>query len=426
MKINYYLKSTKTKGAKPIFCRICFNGHKVKVYINESIKESCWNSKKQRAIETRIFPEHPEFNERMNQVDTFIRTTFRRLELANNILPPDPVILKETLSEKFRPKVKKEEDDTEFMSFFSKIIERSKKGIRINHRTGHPIHSNTIKTYNTVYNNILEYEKHKRKKLKFAEFDLAFYTEFNEWLMKEKKQSNNSVGKHIQIIKLVLNEASEMGVNTNMKFKNKRFFVIKEQTESIYLSEKEIQLIYNLDLSSHPKLEKTRDLFVIGCKTGLRFGDFNNIHPDQIKGPFIMIRQAKTGEPVTVPIHPIVQELIKKYKGHLPKAKVNQVVNRELKEIANMIPEFNELVEISATKSGKRGQILFKKNELISTHTARRSFCSNEYLAGTPSMSIMAISGHKTEKAFLRYIKVKSIDHATIIKEKWDANRKTI
>jgi integrase len=244
--------------------------------------------------------------------------------------------------------------------------------------------------------------------------------------MKEKKQSNNSVGKHIQIIKLVLNEASEMGVNTNMKFKNKRFFVIKEQTESIYLSEKEIQLIYNLDLSSHPKLEKTRDLFVIGCKTGLRFGDFNNIHPDQIKGPFIMIRQAKTGEPVTVPIHPIVQELIKKYKGHLPKAKVNQVVNRELKEIANMIPEFNELVEISATKSGKRGQILFKKNELISTHTARRSFCSNEYLAGTPSMSIMAISGHKTEKAFLRYIKVKSIDHATIIKEKWDANRKTI
>jgi hypothetical protein len=66
----------------------------------------------------------------MNQVDTFIRTTFRRLELANNILPPDPLILKETLSEKFRPKVKKDVDDAEFMSFFGSFVA---KGIVTNH-----------------------------------------------------------------------------------------------------------------------------------------------------------------------------------------------------------------------------------------------------------------------------------------------------
>jgi integrase len=162
----------------------------------------------------------------------------------------------------------------------------------------------------------------------------------------------------------------------------------------------------------------------LGCKTGLRFGDFKNIQPSEIKDSFIMIRQAKTGEPVTVPIHPTVKKIIDKYNGVLPKAKVNQVTNRELKEIAAMIPTLNEEVELSITKGGKKARQTFKKNELISTHTARRSFCSNEYIAGTPSLSIMAISGHKTEKAFLRYIKVKSIDHAKIIQRSWE-NKKS-
>jgi len=420
MKISYYLKSTRSKGPKPVFCRICYNGNKVKVYINESIRSDSWSKRRQRAIENRTFPQHPEFNERMNVIDTFIRSTYRRLELENNLNPPDPKKLQEAISSKLRPLILKAGERGEFAKFFKKMIDDSKTGIRTNHRTGHAIHINTIKTYSTIYNNVLLYEKEKNITLKFSDFDLTFYNEFNEWLIKKKKYSNNSMGKHIQIIKLVLNEASELGLNTNMKFKNKRFIVIKEQTDAIYLTEDEIEQIYRLDLSQHKRLDKTRDLFILGCKTGLRFGDFKNIHPSEIKDSFIMMRQAKTGEPVTVPIHPMVKQIIEKYNGVLPKAKVNQITNKELKQLASMVLAFDEEVELSITKGGQKVRQVFKKNELISTHTARRSFCSNEYLAGTPSLSIMAISGHKTEKAFLRYIKVKSIDHAKIIQRSWE------
>jgi len=392
----------------------------VKVYINEYISPAAWSKRRQRAIENRSFPQHPEFNERMNTIDTFIRSTFRRLELENNLNPPDPKKLQEAIASKLRPLILKAGERGEFAKFFKKMIDDSKTGIRTNHRTGHAIHINTIKTYSTIYNNVLLYEKEKNIALKFSDFDLTFYNEFNEWLIKKKNYSNNSMGKHIQIIKLVLNEASELGLNTNMKFKNKRFIVIKEQTDAIYLTEDEIEQIYQLDLSQHKRLDKTRDLFILGCKTGLRFGDFKNIHPSEIKDSFIMMRQAKTGEPVTVPIHPMVKQIIEKYNGTLPRAKVNQITNKELKQIASMIPAFDEEVELSITKGGQKVRQVFKKNELISTHTARRSFCSNEYLAGTPSLSIMAISGHKTEKAFLRYIKVKSIDHAKIIQKSWE------
>jgi hypothetical protein len=60
---------------------------------------------------------------------------------------------------------------------------------------------------------------------------------------------------------------------------------------------------------------------------------------------------------------------------------------------------------------------------LLTTHTARRSFATNEFLAGTPTLTIMAITGHKTEKAFLRYIKLVPSDHARLLKEHWEKRK---
>lgn len=54
------------------------------------------------------------------------------------------------------------------------------------------------------------------------------------------------------------------------------------------------------------------------------------------------------------------------------------------------------------------------------SHTCRRSFCTNEFLEGTPTTLIMAISGHKTEKAFRRYIKADQVQKAHMIKSIWD------
>jgi hypothetical protein len=77
----------------------------------------------------------------------------------------------------------------------------------------------------------------------------------------------------------------------------------------------------------------------------------------------------------------------------------------------------------SFTKEGKRQQTRHAKWELLTTHTARRSFATNECLAVTPTLTIMAITGHKTEKAFLRYIKLVASDHAKLLKAHWDQRK---
>jgi integrase len=61
-----------------------------------------------------------------------------------------------------------------------------------------------------------------------------------------------------------------------------------------------------------------------------------------------------------------------------------------------------------------------QKWKKLMTHTARRSFCTNMYLMGVPVMTIMAISGHRTEKSFRTYIKASGEEHAGKMKKFWD------
>ncbi|MDO9635196.1 MAG: tyrosine-type recombinase/integrase [Paludibacter sp.] len=49
---------------------------------------------------------------------------------------------------------------------------------------------------------------------------------------------------------------------------------------------------------------------------------------------------------------------------------------------------------------------MIPKNELVTSHTARRSFATNLYLAGIDTISIMLLTGHKTEKSFMVYIRI--------------------
>lgn len=112
-----------------------------------------------------------------------------------------------------------------------------------------------------------------------------------------------------------------------------------------------------------------------------------------------------------IPLKAQVKEILTKYKGVPPEANSNQKMNEYLKELGELA-EIDEEILITQTKGGKRVTETFKKWELITTHTARRSFASNAYLMGVPTISIMKITGHRTEKSFLKYIKISQEDNA--------------
>ena len=77
--------------------------------------------------------------------------------------------------------------------------------------------------------------------------------------------------------------------------------------------------------------------------------------------------------------------------------------------------KWNELVKCEFTKGGKTITKMIPKYDLIKSHTARRSFCTNKYKAGMSVYDIMLFSGHTTEKEFYKYIRIKDEERASHI-----------
>ena len=96
----------------------------------------------------------------------------------------------------------------------------------------------------------------------------------------------------------------------------------------------------------------------------------------------------------------------------------DQRFNEYIKEVARRAKIDNKEA-VTRTIGGKLQTITQPKYELISSHTGRRSFCTNMYKRGLPTLMIMSISGHKTEKSFLKYIKVKQEEHAQMMAKAW-------
>jgi site-specific recombinase XerD len=393
---KFILKEPKSKDNTLIYLFYRYKNNVFKYSFDQKINPKFWNFEKQRAKETRQFPEYSEFNSLLNKYESTINNTFRKLlndgkKITNNEL-------KKELDE--ISNINLNSANLNFVNFAENLIKTSIKK------------ANTIKHYKQTLRQLIEYQAYEKYILNFEDINLDFYNEFLKFL-NEKKYSSNTIGGYIKNIKVFMNEAFDRKLTSNLDFRNKKFKTIEVESESIYLSQKEISKIYIKIFSKNPKLDKARDIFIIACYTGLRFSDLKQINNDNLikNNTQLKVKTEKTGEMVIIPLHPFIKAIIKKYNGNIPQIISNQKMNEYIKEIGESAG-IKEKVTISALQGGNTISTNFNKFELITVHTARRSFATNAYLAGVPTISIMKITGHRTERAFLKYIKISQEDNA--------------
>jgi len=409
------LRSASSSTPTPIHLIVRWNNNKLVIHTKEKIHPKYWKAKEQ--LVSSKYVGYSEFNSRLKNIITDSEDAFRRFKNDNKHVEPTLAEFREILSVLLH---KKTEEKLDLFKFIDLFIEESKT--KVNQKTNKVFSKSIIGIYERCKQLLIEYRDKKNKVVDFDTIDMNFYKNFTAFLM-EKKFSLNTIGKQIKTLKTFMNDATYKGINTNLGFKNKDFYVMTEDVENIYLNKDELEELYNLDLTKNERLERVRDMFIVGCWTGLRFSDFSRIEAKNIDNDFLEIKTKKTAEPVVIPIHPNLKEIMNKYKGvtdnSLPPSISNAKMNEYLKELGKLVEGMNQKVSKSTTIGGKEITKNYFKHELIMTHTARRSFASNLYLDKIPTITIRQLTGHKTEKSFLKYIKIKPKEHAEFVLEHW-------
>lgn len=424
--VNFYLKKPNAKksetGKQLIILYKFYKGKRCVISTGQSIDPKNWNAKKQRVKSnaTTINDGTESLNDFLDRLAIKCNKAFTE---ALQIGVPSPEALRETLQEYINHVDDKKESSDSFFKLINRFIsgEIKTKGKDKSH--------NTLQNYNTVKGHLESYQVKNKIKLTFEKINLDFFYSYVSFLKKYKPKNSdakglaqNTIAKDITTLKVFMSEAVDLGLTENMQFRHKKFAVQEEETDAVYLNDKEINAIYKLDLSDNKRLERARDLFVFGCYVGLRFSDYSTIKPENIiyidGERFIKLITEKTRELVIIPCSPIVLQIFEKYKDNtnsLPRSYSNQNFNYYVKEVCE---------KAGLTETGRLSTVPgMKLFEVVSSHTARRSFATNLYLDGYPTIEIMKITGHKTEKSFMKYIKVSKLDAAkrlsAFIKKRW-------
>jgi integrase len=395
MKVTIRQKS----GMQYLYADITVSGIRTKCSLGISVKEGKYNSK----IQGVQGESDCETNILINNFKSLIMEMIRKLqgkgELSRKNISEGVQQIKQRLTDPSSI-----ENETYFTKYIQKHMERS-KSIR---------KPSTVKQYQNGLNKLRAYEKTKRTRLTFETINHDFYNSFIEYCMKNLNLSVNTIGTLIKNIKMWMGTAYEEGLHTNMTYTSRSFKKLVEDAETIYLTEEELGLI-RTTIMPNPYLENTKDIFLLACYTGVRSQDYHKLNKDNFinEGTMLKVRTEKTDEEVIIPLHPIAKSIIEKYNG-TPRMISNQKFNKYIKEVCRIVG-ITELTSITRTCGGKKKKILKPKCEFVSSHSARRSFATNAYKAGVPTLAIMAITGHRTERVFLRYIRVSKEEHANII-----------
>lgn len=306
---------------------------------------------------------------------------------------------------------------TDFIADFLRDIDG-----KINKNTGKVYSRSRIMSYKYLLNLLLEFEAHCGMRVRIADFDDTMNDRFVSYCRDVRKNSANTVGEFVSVLKTLLNKAKEEGFKICEDLS--RFVKMKEKSLSVALSEEEIDRLVAWDFSKNRRLENVRDLMILGLWTGLRVSDVMSLPVIDPDSRFIEVEPLKTrntsGARVVIPLHHHIKDMIR-LRG-MPKPIDENSFNRYIKVVCKEVG-FTQRVEgmlmNSETKRKERG--VFEKWQLVSSHTCRRSFATNLYLMNFPTLSIMRITGHTTEASFLQYIKVTPKEHAEKLLAHWEA-----
>lgn len=387
MEVNFYLKSDKNKERNSIRMHCTFDGKILRYPVGLSVDPKQWSKDKQKILSG--VKDAETLNDHLSELASAAKKEYYRCRNTSNPCTVD--YLKQYLIEKFRNIEEKSEYIDEY--FIEYMKDRSKR-----------VADRTNAKFKTFYNHLIEIQKYYKKRLTYTNLDHDFYDKFIDYFVFVKKHENRTIkDKHLSILASFLNWSVSRSYIDKNPYRNKKFPYKINPADTVSLTDQEVRKLYHLN-TNNDALDRAKDIFCLECFCGLRFSDTNKITPENLKGNHLEIFPEKGDKKIYIPLRTEALNLIHKYfdQNQPFPYLTNQNLNDYLKNICEMA-EFEEPVSILSISGNKRETKVFKKYELISTHTARRTFVTLSVERGMNFLDIMAITGHTKLDTFMKY-----------------------
>jgi len=390
--VSFYLgKETDEKSL--IFVTFTFNHERLRLSTGLHVPKINWDKEGQKAKPAKDFS---EVNKKLREISSLF------LDKYDELFPTGMSSSKEEVKKKSAEildafnvftgrKKANRASNISLLAYIAIYQDRYKKKLN----AAHLIHYNGLKKH------LEDFQEKKKFRVEFYTIGKDFYIKFTDYL-KEIGLKPNTIGSHIKRVKRLMNEANEDKLTTNLDHQKRDFKVITEDVDTVYLTENEIKALYEMPLEI-PAKRKIRDIFILNCYTGLRHSDWSKVSIENIHEGKLYVRTQKTNEPVIIPIKPLVSEILERY---------GTIQVPSLQKTNDAIRWIGEKAHDNRLGNGNQ-----KKWLEIRTHTVRRSFATNAYLAGIPMRDIMQITGHRTTESFLKYIRVTKLETAEKLKD---------
>lgn len=252
--------------------------------------------------------------------------------------------------------------------------------------------SATIKRYQNIRNILSKFEKSRKFTLTFSKIDSNFHKEFTSYCMDDLKHINTTYARNLGLFKTFMFWALKNKYTYNDTFIDFKK-VERVITNQIALTIEDLEKIISFEFESI-KLENVRDVFVMACVTGMRFGELKLLKRSNVTNDYINLKEDKDkNKPAReIPLTNIARYLLLKHDYQLPLVS-NQNYNDYIKEVFKKL-DYTNIVQKVTT----RGKENIKEDmffyERISTHTARRTFITMMKRQGKSDKLIASMTGH--------------------------------
>lgn len=382
LSLLFFIKKSKvnSSGMATIFLRITLDGHRCEFSVHRKIKLDWWNIKTQLALGNSA--EAQEINRHLGVIKNKVYSIQQNFERDNESYTATD--LRDVLLGKDKTKMM-------LLEIFQEHNDKVESLI------GKDFSAGTAERYRTCKKHVGEFIKKKYKKndIPVKDVNHQFINGFEYYLKTTRKCAHNSAIKYITNFKKIIRIAHAndwIDKDPFLHWKGKLKIVERE-----FLTQEEIQKIIDMELRME-RLDQVRDIFIFCCFTGLAYADVKKLTKDDVVigvdgEQWIKTRRTKTDTRSNIPILPIAQTIIEKYKDNeLMKVKnlvlpvlSNQKMNAYIKEIAD----------------------LCGINKNLTFHLARHTFATTVTLSnGVPIESVSKMLGHTNLKTTQHYAKI--------------------